>query len=115
MLYDREVGSLFLVKYSGNSLKMRLAPESRTFGDVQRMAAEYFGIPQHIVFLSDKEDRGVIYMHEQIVQDELFPLMSAKPAGHAPVLYLILQRKMTQTNFLDGGVDIKDEVKAVEG
>ena len=41
------------------------------------MAADYFGLPRHLVFLSDREDRGAIYMHEQNLRDEIFPLQTA--------------------------------------
>ena len=43
-------------------MKMHFSPKTKTFGDVMRMAAVYFGLPIYLVFLSDKEDRGVIYM-----------------------------------------------------
>ena len=38
------------------------------------MTASYFGLPTNLVFLSDKIDRGVIFMHEQNLRDEIFPL-----------------------------------------
>ena len=88
---------------------------TKTFGDVQKMAASYFGLPHEIVFLSDQEDRGVIYMHEQNLRDELFPLQTAYSANETPILYLILQRKMTAVDFLDNGRDLKEAVAEAVG
>ena len=41
---------------------MHFSPDTKTFGDVTQMAAVYFGLPLKLVFLSNKEDGGVIYM-----------------------------------------------------
>ena len=46
---------------------MRLSADTNTFGDVIKMAAAFFGLPISMVFLSDKQVGGVIYMHEQFV------------------------------------------------
>lgn len=57
---------------------MHYSPETETIGDVQRMAAAYFGLPQELVFLMDKEEKGAIFMHELSIRDVLFPLGSAR-------------------------------------
>ena len=101
-----------MIKYAGNTMKMRLSGDTRTFGDLQWMVAQYFGLPARLIFLSDKPDHGVIYMHEQKVQEELFPMLSARMAKNNPVLYVILQRKMTETTFLNSGQDLKSATKA---
>ena len=53
-----------MVKYSGQTLRMHLAKRDQTFGYVQVSAASYFGLPQDIVFISDKAERGIIYLRE---------------------------------------------------
>lgn len=70
------------------------------------MAAEYWGLPPSIVFLSDKAERGIIYMKEQDVQSELFPMISVKIAKKVPTLHMILQRNMSQTAYLGNGKDL---------
>ena len=115
VVYDRENGTIFIVRYQGQSLRMHFSPMTKTFGDVQKMAASYFGLPHEIVFLSDQEDRGVIYMHEQNLRDELFPLQTAYGANETPILYLILQRKMTAVDFLDNGRDLKEAAAEAVG
>lgn len=71
------------------------------------MASSYFGLPRNLVFLSDKEDRGVIFMHEQNLKDEIFPLQTVHRTRETPVLYVILQRKMSDADYLDDGKDLK--------
>ena len=98
------------MKYSGQTLKMRFSELTRTFGDVRKKAASYFGLPPEIVFLSDKEERGVIYMNENILRDELFPLQTALIARETPILYCILKRRMNAVDFLENDKDLKLEV-----
>lgn len=72
-----------------------------------RMAAVYFGLPIHLVFLSDKEDYGVIYMADQNLHEVLFPMRTAKRAYITHYLHVILQRKMSDKDFLENGKDLK--------
>lgn len=97
---------------------MRFSESTKTFGDVRKKAAQYFGLPENIIFLSDKEDRGVIYMNENILRDEIFPLQTAISTDSTPILYVILKRRMNSVNFLENDKDLKlevtDAVKEVE-
>ena len=115
---DKENGTIFIVKYSGQTLKMRFSESTKTFGDVRKKAAQYFGLPEKIIFLSDKEDRGVIYMNENILRDEIFPLQTAISTESTPILYVILKRRMNSVDFLENDKDLKlevtDAVKEVE-
>lgn len=84
-------GSIFVVKYLGQSLKMHYSPETETIGDVQRMAASYFGLPQKMVFLMDAQEKGAILMHELSIRDVFFPLRTARLNKTAlPTLYMVL-------------------------
>lgn len=110
MKFDREHGTIFIVMYRGQSLRMHFSPETKTFGDVQNMAATYFGLPRHLVFLSDKAERGVIYMADQGLREILYPMRTAKRTLVTHVLYVILQRKMSDTDFLTNGRDLREAV-----
>mmetsp|Transcript_29308 Transcript_29308/g.36404 ORF Transcript_29308/g.36404 Transcript_29308/m.36404 type:complete len:84 (-) Transcript_29308:184-435(-) len=39
LISDKENGTIFIVKYSGQTLKMRFSELTRTFGDVRKKAA----------------------------------------------------------------------------
>ena len=49
------------------------------------------------------------------MRDELFPLQTAYGANETPILYLILQRKMTAVDFLDNGRDLKEAAAEAVG
>lgn len=50
---NKDNGSIFIVKYLQNSLKMRCSKKTELFSDVISIAAKYFGLPEHFVFVSD--------------------------------------------------------------
>ena len=56
-----------MVKYKANCLKMRCSEHTRTFRDVIKIAARYYGLPDNMVFLSDLEDGGCIYLNDMEV------------------------------------------------
>ena len=88
---------------------MHFSIKTNTFGDVTQMAAIYFGLPRKLIFLSNKIDGGVIYMADQSIQDILFPLRTATRAGVTFYLYVILQRKMSDTDLLNDNLSLKNE------
>jgi len=54
--------------------------------------AKLYSLPEEIVFLSDKEHGGCIFMKNQDTGEELFPLKTVRMTGHVPVLYVVLRR-----------------------
>ena len=91
---------------------MRISRDTETFGDVQKIVAEYFGLPPNIMFFSDSE--GIIYMKDMKVRQTLFPMYSAFRSGTIPEIYVRLQRNMSTLDFLDGGRQLKQQAAAIE-
>ena len=90
LVFSKDFGTNFIVKYSGQTLQMKLSDPEQTFGDVQMSAASYFGLPPDIVFISDKAEKGLIYLREHNLRDNLFPLQSVRRASYTPILHVIL-------------------------
>ena len=90
LVLSPDLGTNFIVKYGGQTLKMKLSDPGQTFGDVQMGAAQYFGLPPDIVFISDKAEKGLIYLRDHNLRDNLFPLQSARRTSYTPILYVIL-------------------------
>lgn len=89
----RDNGSIFVVKYKANSLKMRCSHHTRTFRDVVKLAARYYGLPENMVFLSDQADGGCIYLNDMEVFKEIFPMKTAKRKSLNPILHIVLQKR----------------------
>ena len=76
--------------------------------------ADYHNLPEKLIFLSDKPRNGCIYLHEQLVHNELFPLRSVVPKGHIPRLYAVLRRNVSIDHHLMGQDDVKKEIENEE-
>jgi len=101
--------------YQSNSLKMRCATHTKTFGDVIKIAKEQFGLEKEIVFIADKPNKGVIFMNEQNVFEQIFPFKSAKRITYHPKLYVVLSRRMNELDIVNNQQDLKLEGKKQEG
>ena len=103
-----------MVHYGNSIMQIRFSPETRTFGQLATKAANYFGLPGDIVFLSDKPIRGCIYMTDMKVRDELFPMVNAMPVTHQPEVYMILRNNTNQMDMMDGNKLLKEELNELD-
>ena len=94
--FDQEHGCVILVRFGTNIMQSRFSEYTKTFGLLASRAAQYFNLPENMVFLADKAQNGCIFMKDMLVKDELFPLGNAMPIGYQPELFLILQKNMSQ-------------------
>jgi len=90
---------------------MRCSTQTEKFSDVIEIAARYFGLPKDIVFLSDCEDGGCIFLNEQDVFNEIFPMRTAKRVKINPVLHIVLQRRQASLDLVDNQRDLKEAEK----
>lgn len=79
------------------------------------IAARYFGYEPKVVFLSDKPEKGCIYLGEQKVFTSIFPLRTAKRVSHTPELHVVLRRNMTSMDLVNNEQALREEgVKEVK-
>ena len=90
---------------------MRCSQQTETFDQVIQIAARYFGFEPQVVFLSDKPEKGCIYLGEQRVFDHIFPLKTAKRVNHMPDLHIVLRRNMTSIDIVNNEKDLRDEAR----
>jgi len=107
-------GSMFVVKYEQNALKMRCSKKTETFEDVIRIAAKYFGLPPNIVFIADRPANGCIFLNEQKVFEEIFPFRTAKKMGNLPALHIVLKRRMSSIDIVNNEKSLFDEKRNEE-
>ena len=93
---------------------MRTSNNTRTFGQVTKIIANDHGLPENIMFFSDKEVDGNIYMKDMIVLDTLFPMKTAFISGKVPEIYVILQRNMSTLDYIDDGSQLKEQAHNIE-
>lgn len=90
VVYDEHEGTKINVIHGQDTKVIRFSPHTDTFGKIAEQVAKYFGLRTDIVFISDKLEKGCIYMKDVKVRGELFPLLSVMPNGYRPTLYLKL-------------------------
>ena len=73
--------------------------------------ADYHSLPQTMIFITDKPEQGCIYMRDQLIHNELFPLQTVVLKGHIPKLYVILKRNVTIESNLMGNDEVQNETK----
>ena len=75
------------------------------------LAARQLGYDPAVVFLSNKPVGGTIFLKEQTVFDQIFPMYTAQRVQGLPELHVVLRRNMTSMDIVDNEKKLKDEAK----
>lgn len=76
-----------------------------SFGEIKVAIANYFGLPQDAIFLSNIQHE--ILLPNQYVLDELFPLQSSKVIGAKPTINVVFRKNMRTLDYILGDPDEK--------
>ena len=84
----------------------KLKNKDATFGDIKPHVAQYFGLPELVIYLSNHKDE--ILLSKNRVIDELFPLQSSKVTSNMPYIFVKFMKNMTSLDYILGEKRVKD-------
>ena len=90
----------YTVVHSNKKAVFILKKPNDSFGEIKTAIANYFGLPQDAIFLSNMKHE--ILLPNQYVLDELFPLQSSKVIGDKPTINVVFRKNMRTLDYILG-------------
>lgn len=86
-----------------------LKNENYTFGDIKQPIAQYFALPNDVIFF--KNDKDEVLLSNLKVLPTLFPLLNSKIKGENPVLQIALKCNMSTLDYILGDEQAKQALQ----
>ena len=90
----------YTVVHSDKQAIFKLGARTDTFYDIKPRIANYFGLPEDKIFLTNSKQE--IILPKILVVDELFPLQTCKIRNDKPTIYVTFSKNMTTQDYILG-------------
>ena len=107
-----ESNMFYTVMHSEKQAIFKLGSRKDTFADIKGRIANYFGLPEDKIFLTNS--RQEIILPKIRVIDELFPLETCKLRNDKAIIYVTFSKNMTTQDYILGDQRYKDMAEKEE-